>query len=357
MTGKLPRVEDLLLPKILHALGELEAARLPVHEVETRIALNPLMRAMFNRALAPQLMFGMMTRASVLFVVDHEEFAQAVGSSQAADGAPLTPELPPLPYPRIAVECAEDATWALGTPGGGEHAADLELFAINETEQGERWAVALLVRNAISDNEQLEVMRRAQLAANTRAATELLAEEYGQRVLLFELLRDGTVIVFGGVDLKGTPPPYEGMTPSQLDAWAAQATAAGVHPVERRHEPDDPFAVATRTWPIEFAHLVNARGVNVGEVIVPRGQRRRFQRKRLVHPRVYFVVIGGEDDDERQGHSEREYHCRWLVRGHWRRFKSGERTWVRPYIKGPAGAPWRGRPVYVTTAATEGVPS
>lgn len=43
------------------------------------------------------------------------------------------------------------------------------------------------------------------------------------------------------------------------------------------------------------------------------------------------------------GPSSREYHRRWIVRGHWRRIPTPDQpqrvTWVHGYVKGPAGAP------------------
>lgn len=47
------------------------------------------------------------------------------------------------------------------------------------------------------------------------------------------------------------------------------------------------------------------------------------------------------------GHRAVDWSCSWLVRGHWRKaphgtFKDGRtRTWVKPHIKGPDGAPLR----------------
>lgn len=106
------------------------------------------------------------------------------------------------------------------------------------------------------------------------------------------------------------------------------------------------------TIPLTCAHLVSARGVRVPEAVFPRAERRRYERKMHVSPpRVYRVEIGGDPDAERVGVSERTYRCRWLVRGHWRHHQGGGRSWVRPYVKGPVGAPWRGRPIYTSLAA------
>lgn len=99
--------------------------------------------------------------------------------------------------------------------------------------------------------------------------------------------------------------------------------------------------------PVICAHLLDARGVKATEVKFPRPQRRRYERAwGKVPPRVYRVEIGGSEESHHPGSSDRTYSCRWLVRGHWRNFDDGRKSWVRPYVKGPKNAPWRGRPVY-----------
>lgn len=48
--------------------------------------------------------------------------------------------------------------------------------------------------------------------------------------------------------------------------------------------------------------------------------------------------------EERHARAAREYHQRWLVRGHWRQQAHGpgrtqrRATWIDPYIKGPPEA-------------------
>lgn len=353
MKGRELRVEDLLVPKILAYLGELDQPRLATSEGESTIALHPVVRSMFHPLAGPQLMFGIMARTAILFVVDHDEFETAVASAGAA---PVMPELPPLPYPRVAVECAEDATWALGS-APDHHAADLEAIAISETSQGERWEVCLLLRPPISSEEQLDALRSAaQGAARDRKAAEEIMRAYGQHVALFTLDRGGAVTMFSGGQNGETWLPRMDELQTEDDLQRAFDKVRGKLPsldeMTVRYEPDDPRAISLRALPIEFAQLANARGVTVEHVSVPRAQRRRFERKRLVHPRVYFVKIG-EASDDHAGHGDREYHCRWLVRGHWVRPNGKPKHWRRAHIRGPAGAPWKGRPVYVTAAVTD----
>jgi hypothetical protein len=313
------RLENLALPKLLRALEELE--RLPVSEAETTTALHPLIRAMFDPRTGVALTFAVMARTSVLFVVDHIEFTEAVMS---AGPAPLLPQLPPLPYPRVAVECAENVVWEMDDPDGN-YLWDLEILLINEEGQGGPWDIFELVR----------------MAGST-------PEEPDSRIRIFRIERDGGITEYDvtGLDELGKPPPMR--NESDLQEWAERLRKAHSNWQPFPHTRDDPHSIALRTLPIEFAHLINARGVRLEPVEPPRGERRQLARKKFVHPQVYFVDVGATDEEqERGGHGEREYHCRWMVRGHWRRYRNGETTWIRPYIKGPPGAPWKGRPIYV----------
>jgi hypothetical protein len=93
--------------------------------------------------------------------------------------------------------------------------------------------------------------------------------------------------------------------------------------------------------------LATARGATQHPVAHVSRQVRRAAERRLGWriPKMYHLTIGGSAEPEaREGH--RLYTCRWLVRGHWRRLPDGRRTWVRPFIKGPLSAPFKGRPDY-----------
>jgi hypothetical protein len=69
---------------------------------------------------------------------------------------------------------------------------------------------------------------------------------------------------------------------------------------------------------------------------------------RLAQP--YWVSMADSGSTAR-GASDRTYHCRWLVSGHWRHYRTGDKTWIRAYVKGPKGAPWKGRPVHLLRKA------
>lgn len=115
--------------------------------------------------------------------------------------------------------------------------------------------------------------------------------------------------------------------------------------------------------PIAMAQVVNVLGVRHDEQFLWRPVRRRYQRKfGQEHPKIYFVNLGhsGEPERNRAGGGIREYQHRWIVRGHYRLDDNGryivpgkgQCTWVRAHVKGPEGAPWKGRPIHTTVAAT-----
>jgi hypothetical protein len=315
--GRKVRVEDLVFPNLIAGLGEV----MPVDEAAVTTTLHPLFA---HKKAGPPLIFAAMARTATLFLVDHGEYAEALASVEAA---PLLPELPPLPYPRIAVECLEDATWQMGD--GERHLLDLMLFFIAEMERGRSWTVVLLCREPKEDEDDFG--------------------QFQPWIDAYTIFSDGRVEHYFGPEDVPDKGDYIDMTKVTTEVRV------------RVYAADDPRAISMRAIPIEFAHIVNARGVTVEPVGIPRPQRRRFTRNKLVHPQVYFVKIGGEDIEGHPGHGDRQYHCRWLVRGHYVRNEHGEFVipgkgrcyWRRPYIKGPAGAPWRGRPVYVVEPLEE----
>lgn len=112
-----------------------------------------------------------------------------------------------------------------------------------------------------------------------------------------------------------------------------------------------------RALTVGGAHLITARNVPHEPVVLHRQQRRTMARLGQTLPRIYYVNIGASGEHDSDRHSGREYHVRWLVRGHWRHIDAGQRictccspariaSWIDPYVKGPAGAPWKGRPVH-----------
>ena len=111
----------------------------------------------------------------------------------------------------------------------------------------------------------------------------------------------------------------------------------------------DPLVGAMNAhFAISLVQIIDVLGARHVQLDVPRPHRRAHERRfGLPHPQVYFVDLR-QAGEKKAGAGGHQYNHRWLVRGHWRHLPSGRRTWVRPYVKGPAGAPWRGRPVYVS---------
>ena len=104
-----------------------------------------------------------------------------------------------------------------------------------------------------------------------------------------------------------------------------------------------------RSWVVEMVHIITAK--NVDSIPESRQIRRNLSRKMGID-RINSFTINMHNYIHNAGNaaSSRVYHCRWIVRGHWREYKkSGKKTWVDPYIKGPPGMPWRNpnKPIYM----------
>lgn len=112
-----------------------------------------------------------------------------------------------------------------------------------------------------------------------------------------------------------------------------------------------------RQLAVGAAHLITARNAPVESLVLPRHQRKRIVREGVLKQpsRVYFVNLSAAGEHA-SADGGREYHVRWLVRGHWRHMPGGRRlctcceppqvaSWVEPYIKGPVGAPWKGQQI------------
>lgn len=105
--------------------------------------------------------------------------------------------------------------------------------------------------------------------------------------------------------------------------------------LEWEHMPHSPIWSSV----VQALHLITARGVEHEKL--PRPQRREFERKiKRKYPQAFIIKIGTTSAYERGDGSGRALTCRFMVRGHWRHYET-KRTWIRPYIKGPADAPWR----------------
>jgi len=120
------------------------------------------------------------------------------------------------------------------------------------------------------------------------------------------------------------------------------------------------YRTAMLSWAVVLADMVTARNVDRREVALPRKTHKQLSRSLpgglRWTPRVYEVSIATATGDA-MDETGRSLSVRFMVRGHWRKSfaeharwidsKEAFCVWVTGHVKGPAGAPWKGRAVYV----------
>jgi hypothetical protein len=91
-----------------------------------------------------------------------------------------------------------------------------------------------------------------------------------------------------------------------------------------------------------------------------RAARRRLQRAgRTDDPAVRVIDLRAPAVSSGSGANDREYHHRWIVKGHWRQqwypsIEDHRPVWISPHVKGPDGAPLlTGEKVYRWTPPSE----
>lgn len=285
---KPPDMDSLVTVRALQGFSGVLTDEQSVRRILERAAAHPEGEIM-QRQIASSVTLARFASVAILYAVDHYALVDAL----TGDGGPL--ELPPLPFPRIVFESDEPHPWTVKNEQG-DTLMRIEAVAIEEQVEGARWHGALFYQlpgvALNGDEERLSVLHAAEFV----------------------------------------------LTPSSIE-WRGEN--------ERRGRED-----TVRRAIVEAVHYIVAKGVTLTAVKASRQVRRANERKGLFMPeQVYWVRVSDEHiHAPTPGDGTREYHCRWLVRGHWRRIEQARRVWVRPYIKGPAGAPWRGRPIYHVTA-------
>lgn len=78
-----------------------------------------------------------------------------------------------------------------------------------------------------------------------------------------------------------------------------------------------------------------------------RSAQRRHRKAGLEPPTVRVYRIQQRERPETTGESQREWHHRWIVRGHWRKqwypsIQAHRPVWIAPFLKGPDDAPLLG---------------
>lgn len=284
---KPPNMDDLVSVATLRAFGGVATDEQSVRKIMERAVAHPD-GALMKRQIGSSLALARFASVSILYAVDHHALVDAVRGEEG----PL--QLPPLPFPRIVFESDEPFPWPVKNEQG-ETVMRMEAVAIEEQAEGSRWHGVLFYQLpgvAINGNEErLSILHAAEFVLTSSAIEWIQTDDKRERE---DVIRKAIV---------------------------------------------------------EAVHYIVAKGVTLTSIKSSRQVRRANERKGIATPeQVYWVRVADEHIHAlTPGDGTREYHCRWLVRGHWRRIEEARRVWVRPYIKGPAGAPWRGRPIYHVT--------
>jgi hypothetical protein len=363
---------DLLTVRLLENYGE----QFPVSEWPTRLALDPV----YLRAKPPEEIlldgsdgtevswFLTMLRTGGVFLLDPEQTGGAF-----AGQAPLM-ELPPLPFPRVVIEGHSLRRGPLAFmeavprdrldyARSGSRFSEGEAF-VEALRAGEGTLVeggGPDVHGSVAGEQGLRV--DVQEWRDERAREAFPGEHPFMDMLILSEVEPGQVWDIG-MGYHFSESEEGGLCPKDAFLFSTdRVTPQGIVPKPAAGDPEtDKFRKVSefvRGLAVTAAHLIVADRVPVREWPVPRHQRKQMRRRGLEAPRVYFVDLA-ESGEIKPGRGEREYHVRWLVTGHWRlnpngktfvKHKGGVCSWVKPYVKGPAGAPWKGRPVHGRRAA------
>lgn len=260
-------------------------------------------------------------RTGGIFVIDESDHAALVTVAENDDAS----ELPPLPFPRMWFEVwSEEQSYprpieTLPEPDGTTPA--VVAYAVLEITPAQEWACFMILQ----EDDQTVSVRNWVLQPLSSISEEKKAA--------------GTVL---------------GDAPGEV-----RPVGIRLHPELGRDLaslPNEDQIVWNQILmaPVFFAQFISTLGAKHQPLIPLRARRREHQRRYgVAFPNIYMVDLRATGE-VLPGHGDRQYHHRWIVRGHYRRDHSGRYmvpgkgicTWVRPYVKGPKGAPWKGRPIY-----------
>lgn len=321
-------------PKLLHSWG---GDILSASEAITRMAINPLWR--FDDPMRDRRIYGAkhiqtvssIIRTGSLFVFARDDIPPPEDKHQSPE------YLPPLPFPRMWLEIANmDDEEARFVDFDGHYCQFLG-FAIREVTAYEEWDIFVPMWDFPTAKAAVQSAIR-----DDPSVADTLVDPYRLTVCReFQLKRDPKV---GKVGIAMAQTELDQFQNLQDDGTITTQWAA--------------IANGLATFPETLINLLHTLGVVHEPLLIPRPRRREFRRRHGVeHPNFYWVHVRSTTDPE-PGKGDRQFRHRWLVRGHYRKHVAGTHTvpgkgvctWVRPYVKGPEGAPWKGRPIYTTVA-------
>jgi hypothetical protein len=135
------------------------------------------------------------------------------------------------------------------------------------------------------------------------------------------------------LSLDGSEPIFVGEGGARLDASAISEHSEGMW-----------RATLKACWVLMGQTLSS-----VTDAHIDRATHRRMKRANITPARVRIITLRrARAVTEERGESSREYHHRWIQRGHWRQqpcgpgSRSRKPTWIAPQLKGPEGAPLLG---------------
>ncbi len=125
-------------------------------------------------------------------------------------------------------------------------------------------------------------------------------------------------------------------SPSPLPALTTRGKEAQPFSLDGRYRTSELLRVA---WLLMQQPLAE-----ITEVDPDRAARKRLRRAGREPAMVRVIGLRRPKPSGDHGHSDREYHHQWIVRGHWRNHWHPKRqvhrpVWIAPHIKGPEGAP------------------
>lgn len=236
------------------------------------------------------------TRVAPIFILDRDTlFDVVVSAVQTSTQLALAP----LPFESIIVETAPFNMSFADEDGSYLH---LDAACITELDRGELWSATCLTY------------------VTQRALSEDPDQHGDHHIIRVQIHADGT-FEWGTDDRRQIYPEH---------AWA--------------------------TMLVEAVQIITARGVT--RQLPDRPARREYERAtRAKWPQnAWQITIGGGSTAKDGEESGRRLTCRFFVRGHWARLPqghapsglaewretaSGFEVWRDPFVKGPAGAPWR----------------